>query len=149
MVQLPVFKPDAPERFTPALCPTDFIQRALRITSSQKVLAAHLELHKARMSRVVRGGRLGFERCLLLAAFLGEDPTALMRVYRHERLYRVLQTLYVKRGYVTPERARIHEALDRLPSDEVRLMAELIDRVLSAHGIVVRDGSDEKNGGAR
>jgi hypothetical protein len=110
----------------------DLVNRALRLVFTQKALRHRLRLSKSRMSRIVHGGRLGFERCLLLADLLREDPAVVLQAYRHARLSDILQGLYIIRGYVPRERARVHEALDQLPSDDHHVIGTLIDRLVSA-----------------
>lgn len=99
------------------------------------------------MSRIVAGEPLGFLRCLMLADLLDEDPAVVMNAYGYVRLVELLQRLYVARGYITGERARIHDGLDRLldalPADGQHTIRDVIDRLLSA---VVRG---DRKGGAR
>jgi transcriptional regulator with XRE-family HTH domain len=107
------------------------IERALQRTLRQKELANRLQVDKSYVSRVVAGKRLGFEKCLMLAELLGEDPAVVMNAYGHVRLVKLLQTLYVARGFMPRENSRIHEALDRLPSDDQRAIGNVIDRLLA------------------
>jgi hypothetical protein len=150
MVKLPVFNPDAPPRPPASPYPTDFIVRALQLACcSQKVLGGHLEISKSRMSRIVHGDRLGFENCLKLSIFLREDPVVVLRAYRYTRLSEIWQELCLERGYVSPERARTHAALDLLPSDELRLVGMIVDRLLSAHGALRSDTLRKLPGGGQ
>jgi hypothetical protein len=125
----------------------DLINRALQRTLRQKELGNRLQLSRSRVSRIVAGEPLGFLRCLMLADLLDEDPAVVMNAYGYVRLVELLQRLYVARGYVTGERARIHNALDRLldalPTDDQHTIRDVIDRFLS----VVTTGNRE--GGAR
>lgn len=113
------------------------------MTLRQKELGNRLQVTRGRVSRIVAGDRIGFERCLMLADLLNEDPAVVMNAYGYVRFVRLLQRLYVERGYVPRESARIHEALDRLSGDDQRAIGNVIDRLLSARE------RDARKGGAR
>jgi len=110
----------------------NLIKRAIDLVSTQKALARRLRLSKGRISRIVHGGRLGFEPCLRLADLIHEDPAVVLQAYRYPELSEILQGLYVTRGCVPRERARVYEALDQLPSDDHHVIGNLIDRLVSA-----------------
>jgi transcriptional regulator with XRE-family HTH domain len=138
-------------------CPTELLQtgtpttanlikRAMALVPTQKALARRLRLSKGRISRIVHGGRLGFERCLRLADLIHEDPAVVLQAYRYPELSEILQSLYVTRGCVPRERARVHEALDRLPSDDHHAIGNLIERLVSA-GRTEPPGAESRVGG--
>jgi hypothetical protein len=111
----------------------NLIERAMALVPTQKALARCLRLSKGRISRIVHGGRLGFERCLRLADLVHEDPAVVLRAYRYAELGDILQGLYTTRGCVPRERARLFDALVRLHTDDCQFVADLIDRLVSAH----------------
>ena len=108
--------------------PAKLMRLAMANGSSQRELAERLQLTPTHVSRVVGGFvGLGPQPCLRLADVLDEDPLVVLRECGHVRLADCVAAL----ASGGPQRAQIHEAVDRLTSADRQIVSSLIDRLLA------------------
>jgi hypothetical protein len=106
-----------------------FIEQAVAVTGSLAALARRLAIAPSHVSRM-RVGRvgIGIETALTLAAVLDEDPFLVLAKCGYLGLSTTLEQLAT--GRTPPPRAALHQALDRLPRLDRRLVGRLMDRLL-------------------
>lgn len=105
------------------------IEQALEVVGSVAALARRLGTAPSHVSRA-RAGHvgLGVETSLRLADVLDEDPILILHKCGYGTLSDRLERL--RQGETPRPRARLHEALDRLPRKDRRIVSGLIDRLL-------------------
>jgi hypothetical protein len=105
----------------------------LALVSSQKALGMRLEMSKARISRVVHGARLSVTNCLRLADLLNEPPAVVLRAYRYVLQAELMDRAYRMRGSVPRGYADVHDLLDRLEPDDLRLIGSVIAKLVAVN----------------
>jgi len=88
------------------------LERALKLTATQTVLAQRLHMTRGRLCHVFQGERLGVERCMMLADVLSEDPAVVLYAFGYGVLSEILRRFYARMESASRPQAAIEQGED-------------------------------------